>query len=103
MNPIAYRLIPKESLKFLLIGRMISYRDGKQPERIWSLNIYSSVKSRQVAAKKMKRGDLDIIFIEWDITMEQIVEQGKMAFPIASDKVLLTDKIDILRQLNRSR
>ena len=103
MNPIAYRLTQKESLNFLLIGEMAYYRDAKQPERIWHLNIYSSAKSRQIAEKKMKRGSLDVIFIEWDVTMERILKEGKMVFPIASDKVLLKDKIDICRQLIRKR
>jgi len=101
MNPIAYKLTPREPLSFLLVGEMAYYRDAKQPERIWHLNVYLSAKSRQIAAKKMKRGRLDTIFIEWDITMEEILKQGKVAFPIASDKVLRTDKLDIWKQLNR--
>jgi len=87
----------------MLVGEMAYYRDGKEPERIWHLNIYSTEKSRQVAAKKLKRGKADIIFIEWDITMEQIVRQGKVVFPIASNKVLQSDKVDIARQLLRKR
>ena len=103
MNPIVYALKSKEIIPFMLFGEMVYYRDGRQPERIWHLNIYSSAKSRQIAEKKMKRGSLDVIFIEWDVTMERILKEGKMVFPIASDKVLLKDKIDICRQLIRKR
>ncbi|KKL11019.1 hypothetical protein LCGC14_2549980 [marine sediment metagenome] len=71
MNPIAYRMKPEEPLRFLLIGEMVSYRDGKEPERVWNLNIYSSAKSRKTAEKKMKRHSSDSIFIEWDMQMCQ--------------------------------
>ncbi len=101
MNPIAYRMKPEEPLRFLLIGEMVSYRDGKEPERVWNLNIYSSAKSRKTAEKKMKRHSSDSIFIEWDMTMGKIVQQGKLVFPIASDKVLITDKMDIWKQLSQ--
>jgi len=81
---------------------MTYYRDGRKPERLWELNVYSTARGRQMAAKKMKRQGSDIMFIEWDVTMEQILKEGKMIFPIASSKVLQTDKIDILRQLIRA-
>ncbi len=100
MNPIAYILKPKESLRFLLIGEMVYYRDGKEPERVWHLNIYASVKSRYIASRKLKRQRADIIFIEWNITMEQIVKQGKLIFPMAPEKILQSDKIDIWQQMN---
>lgn len=56
-----------------------------------------------MAEKKMKRGVQDIIFIEWETTIEQIIEQGRMAFPVASEQVLQSDKVDILRQLIQRR
>ena len=96
-----YRLKPKEPICFLLIGKVMYYSGLRTSERIWLLNVYSSAKTRRTAAKKMKRESSDIIFIEWDITMEEIVKQGKMIFPISSIKVLPRDKIDILRQLIR--
>ena len=101
MNPVVYGLRPKETIPFLLVGNMVYYRDGRSPERLWHLNVYSSTKSRQIAAKKLKRGSTDTIFIEWDTTMEQILSQGKMIFPMASEKVLRGDKLDIWKQLNR--
>jgi len=102
MNPIAYRVMPKEPLWFLIVGEMQYYMDAKHPQRVWELNIYSTAKSRTTAAKKMKRHLSDAIFIEWDTTIEQLLKEGKMVFPIASEKILQTDKIDIWRQLNRA-
>jgi len=102
MNPIAYRINPQEILRFLLIGQVVYYRGSRRSERIWMLNIYSSVKTRQIAAKKLKRESSDIIFIEWDVSMEQIIKQGTMAFPIASGKVSRYSKIDIFRQLTQA-
>jgi hypothetical protein len=99
MNPILYRLIPNEPIYFLLIGKVVYYIGSRTSERIWLLNVYSTVKTRRIAAKKMKRESSDIIFIEWEITMKQIVEQGKLFSPIASEKVSRTAKLDIFRQL----
>lgn len=101
MNPVAYRLKPKEPIPFLLIGEMVYYRGARYSERIWHLNVYSSAKTRRTAAKKLKRGKSDIIFVEWDITMEEIIQGGKMIFPVASEKVSLYTKLDILKQLNQ--
>jgi len=103
MNPVAYMIEPDEPLYFLLFGELVHYRDEKESERIWNLNIYVTPKSRQIAAKKMKRGNSDIIFIEWDVTMEQIVKQGEMIFPMASEKVPCSDKADIWDQLYRAK
>lgn len=101
MNPIASRLNLVEPLRFLLIGKIVYYRDGREPERIWSLNIYTSPKSRSIAAKKMRREYSDIIFIEWDVTMEQIVKQGKFVNILQPENILLSDKEDILKQLKQ--
>jgi hypothetical protein len=104
MNPVAYALEPNETIYFLLVGTARQYIGNvKPPDRLWSLNVYSSAKSRTTNAKKLKRLDTDTIFVEWEITMEQIVKQGKMVFPLASEKVLRSDKVDILRQLIRHR
>lgn len=75
--------------------------DGKPTQRVWELNVYSTIRGRQMAEKKMKRGGQDIIFVEWETTVEQIIKQGKMVFPMASEKVLQSDKVDIMRQLMR--
>ena len=103
MNPIAYHIKPREPLYFLLIGEMVWYRDGKEPERVWNLNIYSSVKTRLTAAKKMKRHSSDIIFIKWEITMNEIVKRGKYLTVLQADKVLLSDKLDILKQITKGK
>ena len=95
MNPIAYGIKPTEPLWFLLFGEIVYYRDDKESERLWHLNIYSSAKSRLTAAKKMKRHISDIIFIEWEITMEEIIKQGKYVNVLQSEKILLSDKLDI--------
>jgi tRNA A37 threonylcarbamoyladenosine biosynthesis protein TsaE len=101
MNPIVYGVKPRELIPFLLTGEMVGFLDGKPTQRIWHLNVYSSAKSRRIAAKKLKRGTADIIFIEWDITLEQLIQQGKMIFPVASEKVLQTDKLNVFQQLSR--
>lgn len=105
MNPIAERPTWGQSLDeplwFLLTGEMRHYIDDKQPGREWALNVYSTLRGRQMAEKKMKRSGQDIIFVEWEVTIDQIIKQGRMVFPIASDKILKADKIDILRQLGR--
>lgn len=54
-----------------------------------------------MAERKMKRGGQDIIFIEWEVTVPDIIKHGKMVFPMASEKILKSDKLDILRQLKR--
>jgi len=82
---------------------MVYYRGAGRSERIWYLNVYSSAKTRQIAANKLKRVKGDAIFVELNITMEQIVQQGKMIFPIASEKVRQVDKLDIFKQLTRGR
>ena len=74
MNPIVYALKPKELIPFMLFGEMAYYRDGRQPERIWHLNVYLSAKSRGIAAKKLKRESSDIIFIEWDLDSKKSSE-----------------------------
>lgn len=103
MNPVVDGMQMMDIVPFLLTGEMVHYIDRRPPERMWHLNVYSSVKSRQVAMKKLKRGTTDIIFIEWDVTMEQILKEGRLTFPIASDKILRTDKLDILKQLIKSQ
>ncbi len=65
------------------------------------LNIYSSAKSRNTAAKKLKRRSSDVIFIAWEITMEQIVKQGKYMTILQADKVLHLDKLDIIQQIKK--
>ncbi len=99
MNPIAYDLKPKVPLWFLLVGQMVYYRDGRAPRRKWMLNIYGSAQSRQIAAKKLKRGSSDTIFIEWNVTIEEIVNHGKYVTVLQADKVLLSDKLDIFKQV----
>ena len=101
MNPIAYRFNPKEPLHFLLIGKVVYYRGSGESERIWLLNFYSSAKTRRIVAKKMKRESSDVIFVEWDITGEEIMKQGQMFFPVASEKVSLYSKIEVFGELNR--
>jgi hypothetical protein len=104
MNPIVYALKPGDVIPFLLYGEMVCYiQNVKPPERQWHLNVYSSVKSRATGEKKLKRGKSDIIFIEWETSMEDIVNTGKLVFPLASDEILPADKLDIWNQLNRRR
>ena len=103
MNPVANRLKPTETLHFLLVGAVVYYKSGKDSERVWNLNIYSSEKSRKIAERRMKRQSSDIIFIEWDITIEQIVKQGKYTSILPPEKVLLSDKLDIFQQVIRNK
>jgi hypothetical protein len=103
MNPVVFGMEPTDIVPFLLIGEMVHYIDRRPSERMWHLNVYSSAKSRQIAMKKLKRGNIDIIYVEWDVTMKQILKEGRLVFPIASDKILRTDKLDILRQLIKSQ
>jgi len=65
----------------------------------WLLDFYQSDKSRMMAAKKKKRISPEAIFVTWEFTLEDIIKQGTMIFPQASDKILLSDKLDILSQL----
>jgi len=107
-NPVAYNLEPKEPLCFLLIGVLHHFnrrlgRETAYEDRLWSLNIYSSDKTRRIAMRKMKRENSDVICVEWDMTMEQIVKDGRLVFPMASEKVLASDKLDIFEQLWRSQ
>jgi len=104
MNPVAY-CSQANPIFFLLIGEVI-YRlteCGMVQTREWTLNVYSTDRSRRIAEKKMKRGVADVIFIEWDVTMAQIVREGRLAFPVASEKVPKSDKNDIIDQLQRQR
>jgi len=103
LNPIAYRINEEEYLPFLLFGEVVYYRDGKSPERVWHLNIYKNDKSRRVAEKRMARGSSDIIFIEWDVSMKQIIEQGKYTTILPSDRVPFSDKMDIFKQITGIR
>jgi hypothetical protein len=106
MNPVAYRITSEETLYFLLVGEgqhfnPVAKCELEQSPRLWWLNIYSSAKTREIAMRKRKKASSDIIFIEWNVTMEQIIKEGKLGFPIVPDKVLASDKLDIFEQLWR--
>jgi len=51
----------------------------------------------------MARGSSDIIFIEWDVSMKQIIEQGKYTTILPSDRVPFSDKMDIFKQITGIR
>lgn len=104
MNPVVWGLKPADTIPFLLIGEMVHYIQNCKPsERQWHLHVYSTPKSRQIAMKKMKRGNADIIYVKWDVTMGQILKEGRLEFPMASEKVPRSDKLDIFDQLYRSK
>lgn len=97
-----YDLRPQEKVYVLLEGARMQSIVPENNRVWWSLNSYSSEKSRLVAAKKMKRHSPSAIFITWEFTLEDIIRQGNWLFVQQSDKILPSDKSDILRQLTQS-
>jgi len=99
--PSLYDLKPQEKVFALLEG---SEMQSLVPERNrvwWTLHFYSSEKSRLVAAKKRKRLSPNAMFMTWEFTLEDIIKQGKWLLVEQSNKILLSDKLNILRQLTK--
>ena len=94
-----YDLRSQEKVYALLEGSEMQSIVPENNRVWWTLNFYSSEKSRLVAAKKRKRHSPSAIFITWEFTLEDIVKQGKWLFVQQPDKILLSDKLDILRQI----
>jgi len=94
-----YDLKPQENVYALLEGSEMASIVPENNRVWWTLSFYSSEKSRLVAAKKRKRHSPSAIFMTWGFSLEDIIKQGKWILVQQSDKVLLSDKLDILRQL----
>lgn len=93
-----YDLKPKEKVFALLVGAKM-YSLVPENNRVWwHLDFFTSEKSRMTSAKKQKRRHPDAIFMAWEFALEDIIAQGKWLFVQQSDKILLSDKEDILRQ-----
>lgn len=97
--PFVYDLKPKKKVYALLMGRRFYSLVPENNEVLWYLGFYTSEKSRLIAAKKKKRLSPDAIFVTWEFTLEDIISQGKWLLVQPSEKVLLKDKLDILRQM----
>lgn len=94
-----YDLRPQEKVYALLEGSEMRSIVPENNRVWWTLNFYRSEKSRLVAAKKRKGHSPSAIFITWEFILEDIVKQGEWLFVQQSDKILLSDKLDILRQI----
>ena len=97
-----YDLRPQEKVYALLEGSEMASLVPENNRVWWTLNFYSSEKSRLVAAKKRKRHSPSAIFMTWEFTLEDIIKQGKWILVQQSEKILLSDKLDIFRQLLES-
>ncbi len=97
--PFIYDLKPQEKIYALLEGSEMQSMVPENNRVWWTLYFYSSEKSRLVAAKKKKRLSPSAIFMTWEFTLEDIIRQGKWLLTLQSDKILLSDKLDILRQI----
>ena len=95
-------LRPQQKVYALLEGSEMQSIIPENNRVWWTLHFYSSEKSRLVAAKKRKRHSPSAIFMTWEFTLEDIVKQGKWLLVQQSDKVLLSDKLDIFRQLTEA-
>lgn len=100
--PGIYDLKPNEKVFALLVGAKMFSLVLENNRVWWHLDFYTSEKSRMTMAKKQKRHQPDAIFMTWEFTLEDVIKQGKWLFVQQSDKVLLSDKLDILRQLKGS-
>lgn len=94
-----YDLQPNKKIYVLLIGEYMHSIVPENNRVWWSLHFYDSEKSRNIAAKKHKRrASQEVNYIAWEFTLEDIIKQGTWLLVNPSEKVLLTDKEDILRQ-----
>jgi len=101
--PGIYDLKPNEKVFALLVGAKM-YSLVLENNRVWwNLDFYTSEKSRATAAKKQKRHHPDAIYIAWEFTLEDIIKQGELLLVLASEKVLASDKAEILRQLAQQK
>ena len=101
--PFIYDLRPQEKVYALLEGEEMQSIIPENNRVWWTLYFYSSEKSRLIAAKKKKRLSPGANFIAWEFSLEDIIEQGKWLLVQQSDKVLLSDKLDILRQITKRK
>lgn len=101
--PFVYDLRPRKKVYALLEGEEMQSLVPENNRVWWTLYFYSSEKNRLVAAKKKKRHSPSAIFITWEFTLEDIIEQGKWLLVQQSDKILLSDKLDILRQITSTK
>ena len=95
-----YDLRPQKKVYALLEGAEMQSIVPENNRVWWALYFYSSEKDRATAAKKKKRLSPRAIFVAWEFTLEDIIKQGKWLLVQQSEKVLLTDKLDIFRQIN---
>ena len=98
-----YDLKPKEKVFALLVGAKMWSLVPENNRVWWHLDFYRSEKSRMTNAKKQKRHHPDAIFIAWEFTLEDIIKQGELLLVLASDKILSSDKDDILKQLAQQK
>ena len=101
--PFIYDLRPQEKVYALLEGSEMTSPIPENNRVWWTLYFYTSEKSRTTAAKKKKRLSPSAIFVKWEFTLEDIVRQGEWLFVQQSDKVLLSDKEEILRQITSTK
>lgn len=94
-----YDLRPQEKVYALLEGAVMRSIVPENNRVWWTLYFYSSEKSRLIVAKKKKRLSPSANFIIWEFTLEDIIKQGQWLFVQQSDKILLSDKLDIFNQM----
>ncbi len=100
--PSIYDLRPREKVYALLEGSEMQSMVPENNRVWWTLHFNTSEKNRYTAAKKKKRLSPSAIFITWEFTLENIIENGKWLLVQQSDRVLFSDKMDIFRQLTQS-
>ena len=90
---------PHEKQYALLEGKDMKSYVPENNRVYWNLSFHKSEKTLRATVKKRKRMYPYNIFIMWTFTLEDVIKNGTLLFERPSEKILLSDKLDIMKQL----
>ena len=90
---------PHEKQYALLEGEDMKSYVPENNRVYWNLSFHKSEKTLRTTVKKRKRMYPYNIFIMWTFTLEDVIKNGTLLFERPSEKILLSDKLDIMKQL----
>ncbi len=99
-----YDIRPSQVIYGLLIGEYFCSLVPENNRVVWYVKYFLSDKVRETQAKKHKRtANTEVTYIGFEFTLEDIIKRGKWLLVQPSNKILKSDKLDILEQLIKKK